>query len=86
MIAPGDVGFSVSSAVCSTGTGVFTNTAGLQKLMDIIQVGDCFYLLVSLFLEVTAKASGNGQRSSDHMSKTLSISLSPECSVGLSGR
>ena len=28
--------------VCSTGTGVFTNTAGLQKLMDIIQVGDCF--------------------------------------------
>jgi hypothetical protein len=41
-MAPGDVGFSVSSAVCSTGTGVFTNTAGLQKLMDIIQVGDCF--------------------------------------------
>lgn len=37
-MAPGDVGFSVSSAVCSTGTAVFTNTAGLQKLMDIIQI------------------------------------------------
>jgi hypothetical protein len=32
-----------------TGTGVFTNTAGLQKLADIIQVGSIFDFLVVSF-------------------------------------